>query len=244
MKIILDRWQGLGDNLQISTIPRRMFEKYGEKCVWISDATFYRNPEIRGLVWESNPYVAGFTDEPGESKRGLINFGNYNWIEMWERIYGLEEPYSSKPEIYVSGFKDTFNVSSSVVIDISYSEESLTVNQKHFPQFLEKHRAFIKDLYKSLENKSVYKVINPNLSKQASVDLIAALCPEIETKVLQVTNIKEYCEVISNCSNFVSTHSGNHSLAAALRQFSVCLIPANYYHGKYFTYPNVKYVLL
>ena len=67
MKLVLDRWQGLGDNLQVSTIPRRYYEKYGEKCVWISNEIRYRNPEIKQLVWEDNPYIAGFTDEPGEN---------------------------------------------------------------------------------------------------------------------------------------------------------------------------------
>jgi len=244
MKLILDRWQGLGDNLQISTIPRRMFEKYGEKCVWISDATFYRNPEIRSLVWETNPYIAGFTKEPGESKRKDINFGKFNWIEMWERLYGLEEPYSHKPEIHIEKPKDIFNVSSNVLLDISYSEESLNVNQKHFPNFLEKHKSVIKDLYKSFSNKSLFKVVNPNLSKEASVDLISMLCSELDIKTLQVTNIQDYCSVISNCSEFISTHSGNHSLAAALRNSSYCLIPTRYYHMKYFTYSNINYLLI
>ena len=40
----------------------------------------------------------------------LKQFGKYNWIEQWERIYELKEPYSDKPEIYCDSLKeDKFN---------------------------------------------------------------------------------------------------------------------------------------
>ena len=63
----LDVWGGLGDNLQLSTIPRRFFEKFGYKGVYISnkDRQKFRNEGIKKLVWEMNPYIAGFTNEPG-----------------------------------------------------------------------------------------------------------------------------------------------------------------------------------
>lgn len=243
-KIILDRWQGLGDNLQISTIPRRLYEKYGEKVVYISDATFYRNPEIRELVWENNPYIAGFTDQPGESKRSVLQIGRYDWIETWERLYGLSEPFSQKPEVYIQKQNDLFGVSSSVVFDISYSEESLKVNESHFPNFLETHKKIIKDFYNQFKHKKIVKVVNPNLTKVSSVDLISLLCPELEVETLEIQNIKDYCNVISNCNEFISTHSGNHSLASALRDSAICIIPRKYFYMKYFVYNNIKYLLV
>ena len=243
-KIILDRWQGLGDNLQISTIPRRLYEKYGEKVVYISDATFYRNPEIRELVWENNPYIAGFTDQPGESKRSVLQIGRYDWIETWERLYGLSEPFSQKPEVYIQKQNDLFGVSSSVVFDISSSEESLKVHLSQFPNYLDTHKKIIQDLYNQFKGKNIVKVVNPNLSKAASVDLMSLLCPELDIKTVEVKTIKDYCNVISNCNEFVSTHSGNHSLASCLRDSAICIIPKKFFQIKYFVYRNIKYVLV
>tara|TARA_S200002703_G_scaffold157503_1_gene165503 strand:- start:724 stop:1464 length:741 start_codon:yes stop_codon:yes gene_type:complete len=242
-KIILDRWQGLGDNLQISTIPRKLYEKYGEKCVWISDSTFYRNPEIRKLVWENNPFVAGFTDEPGESMRPLIRFGQYNWIEMWERLYGCDGPYSGKPEVYLKAMPEGYDsFSDSTVVDISYSRESLEVNKKTFPNFIDQHKSIIYDLCNSGEK--VVKVRNPNLDPEASVDLIQELTPELDVDVVEVQTIEDYCSLISKCKDFISTHSGNHSLASALRDSSKCIIPLRYAHMKYFTFDNIKYLTI
>jgi len=243
-KIILDRWQGLGDNIQISTIPRRLYEKYGEKVAYISDSTFYRNPEIRQLVWENNPYIAGFTDEPGESKRPFLQIGQYDWIETWERLYGLSGPYSSKPEVYIKPQPDTYSVSSCVLFDVSYSEESLKVNQSHFSNFLSIHKQVIKNLYSEYENKKILKVVNPNLTKVSSVDLISLLCPELKINTIEVNSIEDYCNVISNCNEFISTHSGNHSLASALRDSAICIIPKKYFYMKYFVYNNIKYLLV
>jgi hypothetical protein len=246
MKIILDRWQGLGDNLQISTIPRRMFEKYGEKCVWISDASYYRNPEIRGLVWEKNPYIAGFTSEPGESMRPKLRIGEYGWIETWERLYGLDSPYSTKPEVFLDRKPDIFSVSDKMIVDISYSRESLSVNERTFPNFIKKHEMYIRQLHESAEkiNKKLVKVKNPNLTDAASVDLISLSCPDILVDVIEISNIYDYCNVLSNCSQFISTHSGNHSLASAVRDSSICFIPAQYLQLNYFVYSNVNYIPL
>lgn len=63
--LTLDVWGGLGDNLQVSTIPRRFYEKFGYKGVYISNSVPWRNKEIKELVWDLNPYIAGFTDKKG-----------------------------------------------------------------------------------------------------------------------------------------------------------------------------------
>ncbi len=246
MKIILDRWQGLGDNLQISTIPRKMFEKYGKKCVWISDSVYYRNPEIRNLVWENNPFIAGFTPDAGESMRDKLRIGQHGWIETWERLYGSNPPYSTKPEIYLTKQTDQFSVSEKFILDISYSRESLSVNEKKFINFLKNHETFIRQLEQSISNfKDVFiKIKNPNLSDTASVDLLSLLCPDIQLNTLEVSNIYDYCNVIDNCKQFISTHSGNHSLASAIRNDSVCIIPLQYLQLKYFVYSNVKYLTI
>lgn len=56
---------GLGDNLFNSHLPR--LAKQVGRCdrVLISTRSRFNNPEYRKYVWEDNPFVDGFVDEPG-----------------------------------------------------------------------------------------------------------------------------------------------------------------------------------
>ena len=47
-------WGGLGDNLQFSTLPRRLHKL---NCEFnISNKNAYRNDEIKKIVWDINPF--------------------------------------------------------------------------------------------------------------------------------------------------------------------------------------------
>jgi hypothetical protein len=97
-KIILSQsWGGLGDNLQFSTIPEVAHNKGID--VYISNNNVYRNEDIKKLVWELNPYIKGFTDEPSNIGE-YIDFGDsYNIIMNWEqKIFG--EYYNDSPKLY------------------------------------------------------------------------------------------------------------------------------------------------
>lgn len=237
MKLILDRWQGLGDNLQVSTIPRRMFEKYGELCVYISDQNYYRNSEIRKLVWENNPYIAGFTNEPGENMGCHLRYDGIHWIGNWERVYGFEEPYSIRPEIYISNYQeDIFNVSDKVVVDISYSDESYKQNiQNQTKRILN-----IKSVFDNL-NENIFIVNFNNLKNKFSVEFANEIITG-KINYIDVNNIFDFCNVIKNCKKFICTHSGCHVLASAIRKDLTCLIPTQYYNMKYFVFPEVEYI--
>lgn len=242
MKLVLDRWQGLGDNLQVSTIPRRFYEKYGKKCVWVSDAVFYRSPEIRKLVWENNPYIAGFTTEPGINHTNKIEFGKYNWIEQWERIYELESPYSHKPEIYCNSLEqDLFKTNNTVVIDISYSKESYNQNIASNPTSL----SFIKQAILSFKEQTKCKFVQIKNNSLANSDQFINFFDQLNTGIdietIEVSNIEEYCNAVKHAKQFVCTHSGCHVLAAAVRSKSICFIPKKYLDMNYFVFNNVKY---
>lgn len=240
MKLVLDRWQGLGDNLQVSTLPRRFYELYGEKCVWISNANPYRNSEIKKLVWENNPYIAGFTDEPGLNLTGHLQFGVYNWIELWERVYGLPGPYSKQPEIYSTNLTtDMFNTSSSIVIDISYSVDSYNQNIKPRPDRINKINNTIKQLI-AQSNLKIIQVKNKQLKN--TKEFINFLSEDINTDCIEVNSIEEYANAIKWGKQFICTHTGCHPLAAAARKDTICFIPENYVSMKYFTFDNVRYI--
>lgn len=245
MKLVLDRWQGLGDNLQVSTIPRRFYEKYSKKCVWISDAVFYRSPEIRKLVWENNPYIAGFTDEPGTNFTNKIEFGKFNWIEQWERIYGLDEPYSIKPELYCNNLEsDNFDTHNKIVIDISYSIDSYKQNISSNSLALN----IIKTAINSFKNQTDCKFVQIKNSKLNNnnqfINFFNQACQDFNIETIEVTNIEEYCNAIKWAKQFICTHSGCHVLASAIRKKSICFVPKKYLDMNYFIFSNVKYISL
>lgn len=243
MKLILDRWQGLGDNLQLSTIPRRYFEKYGERCVWISDANPYRSPEIRKLVWENNPFIAGFTREPGINLTSKLQFGKYNWIEQWERLYGIDPPYSFRPEIHCENLKfDLFNVQDSILVDISYSTDSYKQNIESVPGRKESLQKLFFMLL-SQSNKPILQIKNKQLnSNRDFVNFLPEINSNIDIKTVEVNSIEEYCNAIKWARQFVCTHTGTHPLAAAVRKDTICFIPSQYVSMMYFTFDNVRYM--
>ena len=51
---------GLGDNLQLSTLPE-LFSKRGHK-VYVPDGFYFRNSGIYDLVWGNNPYISGIKE--------------------------------------------------------------------------------------------------------------------------------------------------------------------------------------
>lgn len=236
MKLVLDRWQGLGDNLQISTIPRRFYEKYNEKCVYISDSMFYRNEEIRKLVWEMNPYIAGFTNEKGTDIHPYITFKHF-WIEEMERIYGLSEPYSIKPDIYYSiSDEDKFNVKDKILIDLSYSDQSYKDVILGIPNAFNN----IKNYFNTgIDFNEVYVVRFENLKDNKNhKEFWKEIFPVNFSNIISVKNIFEYCELIKHCKSFICSHSGNNALSAAIGKKTTVFIPSHCKRLNHFVFPN------
>ncbi len=97
-KIIIEQpWGGLGDNLQFSSLPE-VGKQLGIE-VWISNRNKYRNNEIKELVWDINPYIAGFTKEPGNIDLRSYKDTTGNIISNWETIL-FGSSYNDKPKIY------------------------------------------------------------------------------------------------------------------------------------------------
>lgn len=110
-KIIIEQpWGGLGDNLQFSTLPE-MGKKLGFE-VWISNKNAYRNPDIKKLVWDLNPHIAGFTDEPSNISYGHVTT---NIVSYWEsQFFGKTE--NDLPKLYYKP-KKLSEYSDKIVID-------------------------------------------------------------------------------------------------------------------------------
>lgn len=58
-------YDGLGDNIIFSHIPRIAKEVGGFNKVFVSTQANYKLPGYSDIVWSTNPHVDGFVDEPG-----------------------------------------------------------------------------------------------------------------------------------------------------------------------------------
>jgi hypothetical protein len=238
----LDVWAGLGDNLQVSTIPRRFFEKYGYKGVYISNSNPYRNIEIKELIWDKNPYIAGFTDKKGINivDNGLVKFdGVTPWIANMERIYGFEPPYTPRPEIYYD-FKseDVFNVKEKTIVDITCSNENDTMNKINYRQNIKKY-------FNKLNTKITLVRLNNIKTTKTFTDYTNEIISNNDYEFIDIDSIYDYCEIIKNCKDYICTFSGSHSLAAAIRDSFTCFVSEQYYKIKIFIYEGkINYVLI
>lgn len=217
---------GLGDCLQHSTLPERL-SNYGHKVRLYtgSDVMPFRNPEIRKLVWDMNPFVKG------ESKTGW-NLGdvperpyvnNHNdFIKNWESIFGLK-PENSLPKIYYKPKRRNIEgVIELSAISLKYESEKV-----------------IKSVERLLEKKSYVQIVSDHQD---------CVIP-INVPQLKVKSLFEVCDLIYSCSHLITLNSGVHSLAAAIRRMSDfkqdCLLPEKDYgwimESKKFIYPEIKY---
>ncbi len=243
--IIVQNWGGLGDNLQFSTLPE-LFSKRGYD-VYISNHNKVRNQEIFDLVWGKNPYVKGICDD----YNGIIAGAdiqsrwpkaeeNYYFIHRIEIAHG-HSPTNLYPKIYYNP-KKNINYAKYTVIDITGESQSFELKM----QFLQK---YINDyLINNNTDFNNIKVIGfKNLKKNDNITYFS------EYDILYIENIYEYCDIIYSCENFLTSNSGAHNLASAIKQSNetpniVCwnhwenwpeCFEKGYYH-----YPNVKYVTM
>ena len=92
--IIGTHYVGLGDHLQFSTLPL-LARQYGIEC-YVSNQNVYRNPEIKKLVWDLNPYIK-YTDEAPNVGEYIRATGNI--IADWE-IKTFAVMKNRQPKLY------------------------------------------------------------------------------------------------------------------------------------------------
>ncbi len=92
---------GLGDHLFWSHIPRIAKETRTYEKVLLSNQSNFRNKNYKKLIWELNPFVDGFTDEPGISIGDIFPVEGTNLLDMVMLAVGLDDGIRyHEPEIY------------------------------------------------------------------------------------------------------------------------------------------------
>jgi hypothetical protein len=229
---------GLGDHLVYSTLPE-LYARLG-RSVFIHNAPGFRNDEIRALVWESNPFVSGFSDAPANAgcvhdrlRRFSLFVRRYpSAIEAVEAIHGFR-PVSKYPKIYYTPkFRRDF--CRKVVVDV----RSIT---SRFP--VEVIDTYIGEMSVRLSFTAASLV---KLESVHSGDNGSTALANVPT--YKVESLREYVDIVYSSPLFLCTESGSQAIASAIKQgnafpdvYALASAPT-WNHGD-FVYPNVKYLV-
>lgn len=246
MKIVLTQpWGGLGDNVQLTTIPELAYNTFGEKCVYVSNSNVYRysEQEIKEIVWNSNPYIAGFTDDKGKEPDFKIG-ENFSHIESLELSFGLS-PTNKYPKIYYDNYDKKYEFcKNAIFIDLTMSKNNITA--KH-PSVWHALYDFILDF--NVGRREVFFLKFPHLEgKILNPDVNLNFYLDKKGTDYYVKNLYEYANIIKYCDTFICSNSGPHALASGIKQGDekpniFCFCGRSWYNSRLFIFPNVKYII-
>jgi len=234
-KIIMSRFPGLGDAMQFSMLPRR-FTELGDE-VYISSRSPYRNPEIPRLVWETNPYVKGYTDEEpnaGDGGGAILQHKTGQLLWNWEAAHGLT-PQTKYPELYYEP-KLIKAVEGKVLVDITSTSGKDMYEPDPIRDYLAAHT--------KKENVEVCL-----FSTGISIPMLLV----DGYSMLFVEDIFHYCDLIYSAKKFITLHSGGMVLASALQKHKPidcdCLMTRHPVHlygltTKHHCYDNINYITI
>lgn len=224
---------GLGDQLMWSTIPEYLTELGHEVYLYDGpDVQPLRNLGIKELVWDKNPFIKGVSSGPWNcGDLPGVEYKNTEkcFIMNAERMMGLE-PRNWLPKIYYTP-KDIVKFEG--IIELS------ALHHKYAPETV---IANAMELIRLRSDVKWIQLAGPNQSNAIQLSGI---------EQLEIKDIFQLCDVITNCKIFVSLLSGQHSLAAAIQHINIfeqhCFIPAHdakqVMESQKFVYPNVKYIV-
>ena len=244
--IIQSGYQGLGDNLFLSHLPRIAKESGKYDKVLVSSRSQFRDPACRKLVWESNRYVDGFTDEPGfmllpphtQIREGNILFELFFKLGLENRItqprpdcnlldqfmlgMGLDDGLRfHEPEIYadIPKIKDYENV---VVYDPNYITNVGSLNSDKVENYFDQA---------GIEIQAQMAVRNQSVAIKKY------------TETIITKSLENFCSVIVSCKELYCLTTGTATLAAALNKPCTVLygdgVNLHYHHSRLHRYVKV-----
>lgn len=227
-------FNGLGDNLQLSTLPEEL-TKQGHEVYLLKDTSNqvhqFRNNKIKEFVWGSNPFIKGELE-------GVWNCGdlldlytnpNKNFIKNWETVHGLI-PKNSFPKLYMkpNPVKDIIGIIELSSISLKYNEDEV--------------KYIVKKIIDSFPGFTFKQIVSPNQNSRIHIKNV---------DMLEITSLFELYDITCGCNCFISLNSGSHSVAAASVEHNksmlrYCIMPASEYHSmmraNLFIYPGTVYL--
>jgi hypothetical protein len=192
-------WGGLGDHLFMSHLPRIAKQTGAYDRVFLSNRSLFRNDEYRQLIWESNPYLDGFCDEPGVCPIFTTVPPGTNLLDQIMLELGMDDGQRfHEPELYHLPAPNPDYVSKSLY-DPNFVSGVGDIRVSRVERILVQRRISIDMQFKPRDG-------------------AAAISGPGE---LITPNISEYCRAIVSCRQFVCLTSGGATLAAALKKPSL-----------------------
>lgn len=229
-KIIRAHHKGLGDSIQVSTLPQLLHQQGHD--VYISSETPC-NQQVYDLVWGMNPYVKGSLSLPGNcGEIPGLEYDNLcdSFIGNWEMINGLD--YTNDYPIVYYQPKEIKSLKDATIIDMSCNSRNGDYNKDHLLYFA-----------------------SYNYSRDGALQLAGdgIYANDYGLPALEIKDIFHLCDVIASCKKYVCLNSGGHSLASALKRNKDidvdCIVThtpifESMYVRKNFFYPNINYIWL
>ncbi|MDH7515479.1 MAG: hypothetical protein QHI48_06380 [Bacteroidota bacterium] len=185
---------GLGDHLFRSHLPRIAKETGVYERVLVSNLSEYRDPEIRTLVWEQNPFIDGFTDEDAPVPVFPSVPKGMNLLDRMMLEYGMDDGTRfHEPEIYYRPGKAEAAAGKSVYDPNWVSNTGIISKRK---------------LHKHFRRSGLPDFQMPPRAKTVLLDGIP-FYPH-------PTSLFEYCNILASAERFTCLLSGGATLAAAL----------------------------
>lgn len=203
-------YDGLGDHLVFSHIPRIAKETGKYEKVYVSNHMKYGRPEYKDLVWGLNPWIDGFTDEKGTFVH-TIQFNRVleKWIDLCEGInlmdsimllHGLDNDVRDHvPECYYKPEKrkDLEWLSDKTLLDVG----SRTISTEFFDT-----NTFLGMLREQGCSPDFY-IVAQGLTNSLRVDSNQTITPK---------DIYDWCDIMASCKEYVCFNSGGYWLSGAL----------------------------
>ena len=221
--IIRIKYGGLGDHLFYSHLPRIAKQHGGYDRVFISNASEFRNAEYRRLIWESNPYVDGFSDGGSTLPDFKDVPAGRNILDHVMLLAGLTDGQRfHEPELYVKP-PVIESLQNAIVFDPNFVSYIGSVEPRHVEKFFAEER------------------IDPDYVLAARDRTIPI---KNHAQVLATTSLEHYCSVIVSAKQFICFTSGGATVAAGLGTSAIALWGHGqkpmFHHSKLHRYVNVN----
>lgn len=220
---------GLGDHLFHSPIPRIAKEHYNFDKVFISNKSISRHPDNLKLTWEYNPYVDGYTDEPGIKlsieQITAKEFGLYGNLldHLVKQIWPDFQEQFLEPEIYYQPkFRKEFE---QAIFDPNYLSWVGEIEKKSMMNYLAKKKIKLDAIMKIRTDKALY-------------------IPNSTTTFVETPTLEDFCDLIYSAEAVYCLTSGTATIAAGLNKAATVFYGENqshwFRHSKLHNYQLVK----
>ena len=204
-------YAGLGDHLFHSHLPRIAKETGQYEKVFISHRSPVRHNDYKNLVWDLNPHLDGFVDEPGvkcvlDDLRANIRHDT-NLLDVVMSFFGLDDGLKMhEPEIYYKPqFVSEYN---KIIFDPNHISYIGEIDKKDVMWYFKKNK---------IKFEAIMNIRNE----------LALYIPKQSDLIINTPTLLEFCDLIHSSSQLYCLTSGTATLAAALGK------SATVYYGEY-----------